>query len=437
MTEVISFVFSMVEAAVMIGIPGSVLPGRYSKPIKWLLTIIAVVIGAIGINVIGENTCLRILVSLILFGILCFTLYRSPIQITLFYLFFAQYICVVSEMILSDIVILLPSNRLDLLLNNMVIEGLVSVLVKALVIVAGIVFVHYINKLHPHLPTGYWIVLDIILIIIIEGLQVISVLEEALQTAKSNYLSYASLLSYVLILLGAFLIYFFGKICWIYEKQTNFEMAELRRNELQKIVTYQEQTSLEIKKMRHDINKHLTNLSYMLDLNQVDEAIVYISTLTDRIDMVKQNPYSGNYIIDAILNKHVAVCKSKNIELRLLIDEISYCDINPVDISAILDNLLDNAVEAVEKLFHSRKRYIEMKLFCYKDNLTVIIINPFDGKIKEKGEEIYTSKIDYEEHGYGMKSVRDAVKRTHGVLKYYVKEREFVVVFMIPKIKIS
>lgn len=431
MRTVVNFGFSIVEASVMLGIVGCVLPSRYSKLLKYILFLIAVTVGAIGINIICGNVYVRSFVLLTIFSVFCHILYSGPFHVKVFYLLFAQYICVVSEMILSNIIMFLPGHVINTLLNNAAVGAGISILIKALVIIAGGIFVYYINRLHPKLPIRYWIVLDVILLIIIESLQAFMIVEAGLHEMKSDYLSYMIVIAYIIFLLGIFVIYFLGKICWVYEKQTEYEMAQLRGTELEKIISYQKQATTEMKKVRHDIKKHLTNILYMIEINQTDEVKDYVSNLTDVIDTVKQDNISGNYIIDAILNNHLALCKSKNITLNLSVDEISNLDINAVDVSAILDNLLDNAIEAVEKLPENMK-CVTVKIFCYKDNLTTVIKNQYEGKIEIINGNIYTSKSEWEKHGYGLKSARDAVEKNHGVLKYYTEDALFVAAFMLP-----
>ena len=233
--------------------------------------------------------------------------------------------------------------------------------------------------------------MDLFLLTVIESVQLLFTL--TLRMQKTEFFLYTVILLYALLLLGVFVIYFLGKICWVYEKNTEYELWQLRGNELQKVITYQNEVNEEMKKARHDMKKHLGNILYMIENNQKEKAKEYISRLTDAISTTKQNLYSGNYIIDAILNKHTVLCKSKDIKLELAVDEIPNLDTNPIDISAILDNLLDNAIEAVEALRISEQR-IEVKLFLYKNNLTVVVKNPYENKLKMEAGYIHTSKAD-------------------------------------------
>ena len=422
--------FSIIQSVVILGIVGSVLQIRYTKYVKVVMFSLSVLIGAIGINVIGDSYSPGI-IWLLLVGILCQILYSGSLVVKIFYMLFAQYICVASEMVLSTIMISLPWGLVKTITNNIFIVTGISIFIKAVVIVCGIMFVEYIRKINPNLPKKYWIGMDLFLLTVIESVQLLFTL--TLRMQKTEFFLYTVILLYALLLLGVFVIYFLGKICWVYEKNTEYELWQLRGNELQKVITYQNEVNEEMKKARHDMKKHLGNILYMIENNQKEKAKEYISRLTDAISTTKQNLYSGNYIIDAILNKHTVLCKSKDIKLELAVDEIPNLDTNPIDISAILDNLLDNAIEAVEALRISEQR-IEVKLFLYKNNLTVVVKNPYENKLKMEAGYIHTSKAEQEEHGYGLKSVESAVERNGGVFNCYAKEEEFIAVVMLPVI---
>lgn len=426
--EIISFLFSVIQSVVIFGIVGSVLQSRFTKCVKILGLSVSILIGAIGINVIGDSY-IQGIIWLILIGILCQILYRGSVAVKVFYVLFAQYICVASEMILSTIMISLPGSLVKTITNNMFMVTGISIFIKAIVIISGVLFVGYIRKINPNLQRRYWIGMDLFLLTIIESVQLLFALSLSMQ--KTEFYFYTMVLLYALLLLGIFVIYFLGKICWIYEKNTEYELWQMKGNELQNVITYQSEVNEEMKKTRHDMKKHLGNILYMIENDQTEKAKEYIGKLTDAILATKQNVYTGNYIIDAILNKHMVLCKSKNVKLELSVDEIPKLDTNPVDISAILDNLLDNAIEAVEKP-EIIKRCIEVKLFLYKNNFTVVVKNPYDAKLQINEKYISTSKSEQMEHGYGLKSVESAVERNGGVFNYYAEESEFTAVVMLP-----
>jgi len=77
-------------------------------------------------------------------------------------------------------------------------------------------------------------------------------------------------------------------------------------------------------------------------------------------------------------------------------------------------------------------RYISLKMFCYKNYLSVIVKNPYNHTINEKDGLLITNKKDKSFHGYGVKSIRSSVDRYGGIFKYSYKDNVFTVMIMLP-----
>ena len=86
------------------------------------------------------------------------------------------------------------------------------------------------------------------------------------------------------------------------------------------------------------------------------------------------------------------------------------------DITVIIGNLLDNALQAVEKL-PSPLRKILVLLKYDKGRLFIKVENSFDGKVKKKDGHIETMKSEIG-HGYGLKNVERIVEKYEGCLQY-------------------
>ena len=85
------------------------------------------------------------------------------------------------------------------------------------------------------------------------------------------------------------------------------------------------------------------------------------------------------------------------------------------DISLIIGNLLENAVEGADKA--EGKKYIRFIMKYDRNNLLITVENSYKGKlIKGKGGELRTTKADASNHGIGLQSVRRAAEKYKGVL---------------------
>ena len=84
------------------------------------------------------------------------------------------------------------------------------------------------------------------------------------------------------------------------------------------------------------------------------------------------------------------------------------------DISLILGNLLENAIEGAEKA--EKRKYIKLRIKYDKKNLLIAVENSYGGKLKKIKGELRTTKEDTANHGIGLASVRRAARKYQGTV---------------------
>lgn len=195
-----------------------------------------------------------------------------------------------------------------------------------------------------------------------------------------------------------------------YERQQNY-IENLDR------LTYK------LKAQRHDFNHHISCIYGLLELDNMDEAKKYAKELLKDVQEVNNIINIENSTILAILNNNLTVAKEKDIEVDLNIDIPKELKVNSMDISIILGNSLTNAIEACEGL---RKKYIKLYMYMKGEYLIIKIKNSkkTDGFIDENSYE--TTKIDKENHGFGLKNIKYIVDKYDGLLKIEQSKEEFV-----------
>ena len=97
---------------------------------------------------------------------------------------------------------------------------------------------------------------------------------------------------------------------------------------------------------------------------------------------------------------------------------------NDFDLNIILSNLLDNALEALEK---ESERFLDIKMIYDKNVLSIHISNSFHGKIKTRLGRIQSSKKDKTLHGMGLSHVHRVVQSYEGDLHYSALDGRFTV----------
>lgn len=191
---------------------------------------------------------------------------------------------------------------------------------------------------------------------------------------------------------------------------------------------YNEQRRLE--HTAHDFKNHIFLLTKYLEDGKYDEAIEYGKKLTNPLEVLVQRSWSGNKILDTILNTKLLEAERKNIQVHMEIDNMLELPLADYDLCVIVSNLFDNAIEACEHVKRDEKDiFISMKS---TDVLYVIkIVNSMEIKPVKKNHKYYTIKEDQDIHGIGLESVRASVEKYQGTLLLDYTENQFSAVVSI------
>lgn len=85
------------------------------------------------------------------------------------------------------------------------------------------------------------------------------------------------------------------------------------------------------------------------------------------------------------------------------------------EMNAIIGNILDNAIEACEKVINAKDRVIDFRIAVKEKNLIIECQNPYmDEPVLDQNGYLQTSKKDDSAHGHGIKQIYEYVERHNG-----------------------
>lgn len=163
---------------------------------------------------------------------------------------------------------------------------------------------------------------------------------------------------------------------------------------------------------RHDIKNHLQTMLAYLEMGQIKQAEQYIRELTDNYNEIDFILKTGNTMVDAVLNSKLNMLKAKEIKVDATASVPRSVPVSDVDLSIMIGNLLDNAMEACMKLAPER-RFVRFYMTEVKENLYIYIMNSADGKYRRKAGS-YLSTKESDSHGYGILRIDRVVKKYGG-----------------------
>lgn len=179
-----------------------------------------------------------------------------------------------------------------------------------------------------------------------------------------------------------------------------------------------------IQKVRHEMRNHMMNIKGLVTNEHYDEVEKYIQALDESIQILEYKYATGNPVTDVLINDKYR--QMKEIGIRFKLDFKYRGRILIYDIAIVLNNLLDNAIEACKKI-PREDRYITLSLNHKNHFVLITVENAFDGIVKwgtetKLPETTKLSKDDLLEHGLGLKNVKDVANRYYGDLDIRINE---------------
>lgn len=183
----------------------------------------------------------------------------------------------------------------------------------------------------------------------------------------------------------------------------------------------------------HDITRHLNSIKQLASDNN-NTVSEYISNIVQDFNIYNPVEYCNNYLVNLITHRYYELCQKKNINFDINIINTNIDFMKEPDITALIDNLLENAIESAEI---SDKKFIDFSINVRNNNFLIIkISNSCDKKPKEYNEHIISSKENSNFHGFGIISIKRVVKKYNGNIEMNffeeLKTFEAIVIFKIP-----
>lgn len=144
-----------------------------------------------------------------------------------------------------------------------------------------------------------------------------------------------------------------------------------------------------MREWRHDYHNHIQALATMLEQGDIEKAREFLFEIHDTLTKVDTVLKTGNTMVDAILNSKISLMYSKNIRVDATAKVPAELTVKDIDLCVIIGNLLDNAMEACEKLPEG-SRFIRIYISVKGNHLYMSFTNSA-GKKQEKVGMLFRS----------------------------------------------
>ena len=183
----------------------------------------------------------------------------------------------------------------------------------------------------------------------------------------------------------------------------------------------------QMQEWRNDYRNHIQNMKNRIDGDQ-GELEQYLDELADDLTQTDTSIQTGNVMADAVLNSKLSVAEQKSIQLNVKAHIPKGIEMTDVEMCSVLGNLLDNAIEACEKL-PCDKRFLRVYIDKFKGQFYLSVQNSSPSIQRDKGI-FRTTKAGT--HGFGLFRIDRIAKKYGGYVNRQYEEGVFATELLLP-----
>lgn len=235
--------------------------------------------------------------------------------------------------------------------------------------------------------------------------------------------------------LGCVLVYFTSYYMisqYFKTKREQLELMQLQAAARRKLQYYEHQlnSQQQVRRLYHDMKNHMLALRKLYETGS-DKWESYLDSMEQQAAAYSEDFRTGSAVTDALLYEKKKMAEEAGILFETDISPDCIRGIPDIVLCTVLGNGLDNAREAVSAAPQEEKK-ISLVLSGDECHLCIAIRNKYVGKLKCQNGKFFTGKSDKEKHGFGLRSIRQAVKDCQGNLSIKTENQIFELFVLLP-----
>lgn len=188
----------------------------------------------------------------------------------------------------------------------------------------------------------------------------------------------------------------------------------------------------EVRRIKHDTMLHINVCNMLCEQGEYARLGEYLQKLQTDTQAIAPLQYSNNLMIDYLVMSFSRKAEQKQISLQTDIEVLPELHIPDSDLCSLLNNILQNALDACLKLPDVSKRWIRLEIRADENKVYFTCINSCDGHVIQEGGRYLTTKSDSASHGYGMGIIRDLCRHNDGAMAVQVDGDRFTIKVALP-----
>ena len=274
-----------------------------------------------------------------------------------------------------------------------------------------------------------WIFIVLAGIIAIEFLLDVLIQLKDFSSYVTNRLFWATILLLIILFFAILLFYYIGILY-----HNNIELMEENKQKQFEKQQFEllSNTNQILRTWKHDLQNHLSVLKIMIQEKNLDAVQNYLNSINKDMNQSTWQVQTGNNVLDAVLTSKLPQIQSYNIDFVHSVFLPDFLPLNNLELTSLMGNLLDNAIESCTNLDSSHNKFIHLDIKPYNQFLYINVSNSSAGKHRYNSLNELISTKQEAGHGIGLKRIKQIVTEANGFMKIEPQNDSFHVTIVLP-----
>jgi sensor histidine kinase YesM len=199
-----------------------------------------------------------------------------------------------------------------------------------------------------------------------------------------------------------------------------------------------------VRKAQHEMRNHMANIRGLVACGNYSDVDSYIEKMDEAVRKLDLKISTGSTLCDVIINDKASEAERLSIDFDVNFKYQENDFVSTFDLGIILSNLLDNAIEACQKVDEGG-RFVRLELSNKGKFILIKVENSYDGNLvwnadgklpvssklseKMKSREVNVSALS--EHGLGLKNVSELADKYFGGVQIETEDEVFRITVML------
>lgn len=220
---------------------------------------------------------------------------------------------------------------------------------------------------------------------------------------------------------GFFLVLVFGGLMIQHNLSLIRRSDQLRLTKLQYKFARESAAQLrqsidQVRALKHEIIHHVDTMKTFCESGDYERLQNYFEEIHQKKEALPPLYYCDNYLVNTILSSRLAPASRNGIQVSCRAALPSELNLPDTELCILFSNLLDNAVEACEALQGDFKCYIKLDLHLENQLFSIVCENSAK-QCLEASDLPPSTKQKPEEHGFGLRMIRQIVEQYEGAME--------------------